>query len=233
MRIVSNNISLDSITVPAGAVWLKGDLLIPAGARGIVVFVHGSGSSRFGPRNLYVAEFLQQGKLATLLFDLLTEDEEAIDLSTRKLRFDIDLLTQRVLGASGWLKSHKATRDLSIGYFGASTGAAAALCAAAARPDWVSAIVLRGGRPDLAAEALEHVQAPTLLIVGGNDIPVLALNQLALKPLVVEKRFEIIPGANHLFEEAGALEQVAHLARDWFKHHLGSSNTKSTVKWRI
>jgi dienelactone hydrolase len=208
------------VQVPAGAVTLDGNLGVPAGARGIVLFAHGSGSSRHSPRNRYVAGVLREAGLATLLMDLLTVDEEAIDLRTQRLRFDISLLADRLVGATDWLAQNPDTRDLTIGYFGASTGAAAALVAAAERPDAVGAIVSRGGRPDLAGAALARVRAPTLLIVGGNDIPVIGMNQEAMAQLHVEHKLEIVPGATHLFEEPGALEEVARLAREWFERYL-------------
>ncbi len=210
----------DGLTVQAAGRPLQGDLHIPAHAQGLAVFVHGSGSSRHSPRNRYVAEILEQGGLATLLMDLLTPDEEAIDDITAELRFDIPLLTGRVAGATDWLMDNPETRDLKIGYFGASTGAAAALIAAAERPSAVHAIVSRGGRPDLAGNWLEMVRAPTLLIVGGKDETVLELNWSALEKLNVVKQLDVVPGATHLFEEPGALPQVARLARDWFAEHL-------------
>ena len=215
------------VQVPAGAVTLDGNLGVPAGARGIVLFAHGSGSSRHSPRNRYVAGVLRAAGLATLLMDLLTADEEAIDLQTQRLRFDISLLADRLVGATDWLTQNPDTRDLRIGYFGASTGAAAALVAAAQRPDTVGAIVSRGGRPDLAGAALAHVRAPTLLIVGGNDIPVIGMNQEAMAQLHVETKLEIVPGATHLFEEPGALEEVARLAREWFERYLSGRQRSS------
>ncbi len=208
------------VTVSAGAVVLGGDLAIPEGSRGIVLFAHGSGSSRHSPRNRYVAQVLRDGGLATLLIDLLTADEEAIDLRTAHLRFDIGLLAGRLVGATDWLMRNSDTRDLRIGYFGASTGAGAALVAATERPQAIGAIVSRGGRPDLAGPVLPRVEAPTLLIVGGNDVPVIRMNREALALLRAEARLEIVPGATHLFEEPGALEAVARLARDWFQRHL-------------
>jgi putative phosphoribosyl transferase len=209
-----------SVQVPAGAVTLEGNLAVPEGARGVVLFAHGSGSSRHSPRNRHVAGVLYEAGLATLLMDLLTADEEAIDLQTRRLRFDIGLLAERLAGATDWLAQNPATRDLTIGYFGASTGAAGALVAAAQRPDAVGAIVSRGGRPDLAGAALARVQAPTLLIVGGNDVAVIGMNEEALAQLRVEKELQIVPGATHLFEEPGALDEVARLARAWFERYL-------------
>jgi putative phosphoribosyl transferase len=208
------------IRIPAGEVELAGDLGIPPGATGIVVFAHGSGSSRLSTRNRAVARGLRNAGLATLLFDLLTEDEERVDAVTRELRFDIPLLAERLVQVTDWLLQEPRTAALRIGYFGASTGAAAALVAAARRPDSVHAVVSRGGRPDLAADALEHVRAPTLLIVGGLDVPVIAMNEEALARMAVEKTLEIVPGATHLFPEPGALERVAELTADWFTRTL-------------
>jgi len=210
------------VQVSTDSVILEGNLGIPEGAEGIVLFAHGSGSSRFSPRNQFVARVLREGGLSTLLIDLLTSEEEKINRRTRHLRFDINLLAGRLVGATDWLSQHPDTRDLPIGHFGASTGAAAALIAATERPDVVEAIVSRGGRPDLAGPVLPDVKAPTLLIVGGNDIPVIELNQQALAQLRTEKKLEIVPGATHLFEEPGALEQVAQLARQWFQRYLTS-----------
>jgi putative phosphoribosyl transferase len=204
----------------AGPVALEGNLSLPRGARGIVLFAHGSGSSRLSLRNRYVAQLLNQARLATLLVDLLTAQEEAIDLRTARLRFDIGLLAERLVGATDWLLQHPQTRELQIGYFGASTGAAAALVAAAERPDEVAAIVSRGGRPDLAGPLLPQVHAPPLLIVGGNDVQVIELNRAAFAQLRCEKQLVIVPGATHLFEEPGALDEVARLAREWFERHL-------------
>ena len=215
------------VQVPAGAVTLDGNLGMPAGARGIVLFAHGSGSSRHSPRNRYVAGVLREAGLATLLMDLLTADEEAIDLQTQRLRFDISLLADRLVSAMDWLAQNPETRDLTLGYFGASTGAAAALVAAAQRPDAVGAIVSRGGRPDLAGAALARVRAPTLLIVGGNDIPVIGMNQEAMAQLHAETKLEIVPGATHLFEEPGALEEVARQAREWFERFLSGRQRSS------
>jgi dienelactone hydrolase len=208
------------VRVTAKAAELEGTLTIPAGARGVVLFAHGRGSSRHSPRNRYVAKMLREGSLGTLLIDLLTPQEEREDLSTARLRFDIGLLAARLIGATDWLATNPATADLNIGYFGASTGAGAALAAAAERPENVGAVVSRGGRPDLAMPVLARVQAPTLLIVGGHDYPVIEMNQEALAHLQTEKRLEIVPRATHLFEEDGALEQVAVLAREWFIQHL-------------
>jgi len=199
---------------------LEGDLVIPDGATGIVLFAHGSGSSRFSSRNRFVARALQEGKLGTLLIDLLTSDEEKIDERTTHLRFDIDLLAERLVGSSDWLGTQPETRDLRIGLFGASTGGGAALVAAAQRPDRISAVVSRGGRPDLAGAALPRVTAPTLLVVGGNDGAVIEMNREAYDQMRCERRLEIVAGATHLFEERGALETVARLARDWFTRFL-------------
>ena len=208
------------VTVAAGDARLEGDLTVPREAIGTVVFAHGSGSGRFSPRNQYVATELVRGGLATLLMDLLTSAEEAIDRRTAHLRFDIRLLSERVIAAIDWLEADEQVGSLHVGCFGASTGAAAALVAAAERPQRVAAVVSRGGRPDLAGEALRRVTAPTLLIVGGRDPEVLRLNQQAQTLLTGESRLEIVPVATHLFEEPGALEQVAALARDWFVRHL-------------
>jgi dienelactone hydrolase len=208
------------VRVAAGRVTLEGNLSLPEGARGVVLFAHGSGSSRHSSRNRYVARLLNEAKLATLLVDLLTAEEEAVDLRTAHLRFDIGLLAERLVGATDWLTRHPDTRHLRIGYFGASTGAAAALVAAAERPDPVGAVVSRGGRPDLAGPALPHVGAPTLLIVGGNDFQVIELNRAAFEQLRCEKQLVIVPGATHLFEEPGALDEVQRLAREWFERHL-------------
>jgi dienelactone hydrolase len=208
------------VRVSAGDIALEGNLAIPEAAAGIVVFAHGSGSSRHSPRNRFVAEQLQRRGLATLLIDLLTAEEEEDDTRTRHLRFDIDLLAHRLALAADWLTQRRDTERLKLGYFGASTGAGAALMAAASRPERVAAIVSRGGRPDLAGTALPHVTAPTLLIVGGDDVPVIGLNRQAFAHINAEKRLEIVPGASHLFEEPGTLEQVASLAADWFVRYL-------------
>jgi putative phosphoribosyl transferase len=208
------------VMVSAGPVELEGDLGVPENAAGVVLFAHGSGSGRQSPRNRFVARALQRAGLATLLIDLLTPEEERVDLRTGHLRFDIGLLAERLVGATNRLMENPDTRGLRIGYFGASTGAGAALVAAAERPDAVGAIVSRGGRPDLAGDALPLVAAPTLLIVGGNDVPVIGMNEEALGRLRAEKRLEIVAGATHLFEEPGALEEVARLAAGWFARHL-------------
>jgi putative phosphoribosyl transferase len=208
------------VQVAAGAVNLEGNLALPEQAAGLVLFAHGSGSSRFSPRNRMVASILRAGGLATLLIDLLSAEEEEIDRKTRHLRFDIELLAQRLVGATDWLRHNPATKRLAIGYFGSSTGAAAALIAAVHRPDDVAAIVSRGGRPDLADRFLPRVQAPTLLIVGGLDHGVSDLNRRAYSVLAAAKDLQIVPGATHLFEEPGALEEVARLATNWFRRYL-------------
>jgi len=208
------------VLILAGNVKLEGDLVIPQGATGIVLFAHGSGSSRHSSRNRLVAERLQKTGLATLLFDLLTLQEEQVDVITREHRFDIDLLTRRLADATDWLCQQPQASQLAIGYFGASTGAAAALRAAAELPDKVSAVVSRGGRPDLAMDALARVKAPTLLIVGGRDTQVIELNRQAQAQLEALNSLEIVPGATHLFEEPGTLEQVAGLATNWFVKNL-------------
>jgi putative phosphoribosyl transferase len=212
-------VSEKSIDIDIGKVVLHGDLALPAMARALVVFAHGSGSSRKSPRNRFVADVLQRAGLGTLLFDLLTRDEEKEDALDAHLRFDIDLLAQRLVQVTDWLRSRPVLNELPIGYFGASTGAAAALIAAAERPE-IMAVVSRGGRPDLAAGVLPRVVAPTLLIVGGADEDVLLLNRQALRRLAGPKRLAVVAGATHLFEEPGALEQVASLAADWFGMHL-------------
>lgn len=199
---------------------IAANLSIPEGAEAIVLFAHGSGSGRFSRRNRHVARMLQDRGLATILIDLLTAEEESIDIVTHHLRFDIQLLKDRVIAATKWLDTVPRTRGMKIGYFGASTGAAAALAAAAEIPDRVSSVVSRGGRPDLAKDALELVKAPTLLIVGGNDSIVIELNQAAMEKLKCENDLVIIPGAGHLFELPGKLERVADFAGQWFEHHL-------------
>ena len=209
------------IRIPINSITLEGNLIIPEGAKGIVVFAHGSGSSRHSSRNQYVARELQKEGLGTLLFDLLTADEERIDMVTAHLRFDIDLLANRLVDVTNWLLNNPDTENLNIGYFGASTGAAAALIAAKEHSNSVKAVVSRGGRPDLAEKALPGVKAPTLLIVGGEDFQVIDMNQWAFDRLTVkEKQLKIVPGATHLFEEPGTLEEVAYLAGEWFKRYL-------------
>jgi putative phosphoribosyl transferase len=211
-----------AIRVPVDSGDIDGDLFLPDAASAVVLFAHGSGSSRHSSRNRYVAQELNNAGLATLLIDLLTGEEEEADLRTRQLRFDIPLLARRLLRAADWLGAEQSTRALRIGCFGASTGGGAALVAAAERPDDIVAVVSRGGRPDLAGAALPRVRAPTLLIVGGNDGPVIAMNRTAMAQMRAPVDLEIVPGASHLFEEPGALERVAVLARDWFTGHLGS-----------
>ena len=206
------------INIPAGTATLEGELSIPDGATVLVLFVHGSGSSRHSPRNQFVARKLNDAGLATLLFDLLTRAEEAVDVATAQYRFDISLLAERLVHATKWAIDQPATRNLRIGYFGSSTGGGAGLVAAAEIPRDVGAVVSRGGRPDLAGAALPKVQAPTLLIVGGEDGVVIDLNKEARARMNCEVKLEIIPAATHLFEEPGALEQVAQLTADWFVH---------------
>jgi len=208
------------IYVSAGRVVLEGNLLLPDRATGVVMFAHGSGSSRFSSRNRYVADVLRQSGVGTLLIDLLTREEEAIDMRTAELRFDIGLLADRLVGASAWLAKQSETMALKLGLFGASTGGGAALVAAARVPERIAAVVSRGGRPDLAGPALPAVQAPTLLIVGGDDGPVIEMNREAYDQMVCERRMVIVPGASHLFEEPGTLEEVARLAAEWFTRTL-------------
>jgi dienelactone hydrolase len=211
----------DLVQIEAASVQLEGNLSVPSEARALVLFAHGSGSSRHSPRNRSVAQVLREAGLATFLIDLLTTEEEAVDAHTAHLRFNIDLLAERLIGATDWLLQNPRTAKLTIGYFGASTGAAAALVAAAQRPEVIHAVVSRGGRPDLAGPALSNVRAPTLLIVGGADFPVIGLNRKALDELApAEKQLVIVPSATHLFEEPGALEEVARLAADWFRRYL-------------
>ncbi len=210
-----------AVRIPIGPAVLDADLAMPPNARGVVLFAHGSGSSRFSPRNRHVAQQLVEAGLATVLADLLTAEEERIDERTRHLRFDIALLGERLVATIDWLRNDEATQHFAIGLFGASTGAGAALVAAAERPRAVAAVVSRGGRPDLAGEALARVRAPTLLIVGGDDVAVIELNEQAMARLRCEKRLEIVPGATHLFEEPGTLDVVAQLARDWFLRYAG------------
>lgn len=209
------------VRVPTAGVTLEGNLVVPEDARGVVLFAHGSGSSRFSSRNRFVAEELQEAGLATLLIDLLTAQEESVDVHTAHLRFDIGMLADRLVGTIDWLGGNADTRGLDVGLFGASTGGGAALVAAAERPEEVGAVVSRGGRPDLAGEALPRVRTPTLLIVGGDDVPVIGMNREAMARMTAEVELEIVPGATHLFEEPGKLEEVARLARDWFLRHLG------------
>jgi putative phosphoribosyl transferase len=230
-----SEINESEVVIPAGEVELYGNLNIPEEAQAIILFAHGSGSSRFSPRNRFVAKELNNSGFATLLFDLLTEEEERVDQLTVALRFDINLLADRLIKATNWVKQQPETGDFDLGYFGASTGAAAALIAAASYSDTeyftgeIFAVVSRGGRPDLAGNALSRVLSPTLLIVGGNDYRVIELNQAALDNLnsTSEKQLVIVPGATHLFEEPGALEKVATLARDWFLDHLEFSERRT------
>jgi putative phosphoribosyl transferase len=209
-----------AVRIDAAGVPLEGDLFVPERALALVLFAHGSGSSRFSPRNRYVARLLNKRRLATLLADLLTPDEEEYDALSARLRFDINLLADRLVGVTDWAAREPDTRQLPPGYFGASTGAAAALVAAALRADRVGAVVSRGGRPDLADAALRDVRAPTLLIVGGNDPQVIELNRMALARMSCERQLVIVPRATHLFEEPGTLDEVARLAQDWFLRHL-------------
>ena len=217
---------MTEIQIPAGRAVLSGNLTIPKNAMGLVLFAHGSGSSRHSPRNQFVARTINRAGLGTLLFDLLTPDEEALDIYTREHRFNIGLLAERLVHATKWARQQEETRDQRIGYFGSSTGGAAALVAAAELPQDVGAVVSRGGRPDLAGDALPKVQAPTLLIVGGNDDIVIELNEMARDQMRCEVKLEIIPGATHLFEEQGALEHVAKLASDWFVDHLAAGSAQ-------
>jgi dienelactone hydrolase len=208
------------VRIPVGGVVVEGDLIVPSGARGVVLFAHGSGSSRFSPRNKYVAKIFNAQKIATLLFDLLTDEEDQSDQETGEYRFNINLLAERLIGATEWLKKDPQTKNCSFGYFGASTGAAAALIAAAKLPTDIAAVVSRGGRPDLAANYLSRVKAPTLLLVGGWDTEVIELNRQAMEQMSAEKSLVIISEATHLFEEPGKLEEVAKLSTNWFLRYL-------------
>ncbi len=208
------------LKIPLGNVVVEGTLTLPSGVKGVVLFAHGSGSSRFSPRNQYVAKEFNKAAIGTLLFDLLTQEEEETDMVTAEYRFNIPLLAQRLIGATEWLRLDSPTKKLEFGYFGASTGAAAALIAAAKLPNEVAAVVSRGGRPDLAADYLPRVVAPTLLLVGGLDTEVIELNKEAMDQMTAEKKLTIIPGATHLFEEPGTLEQVAKFSKDWFLRYL-------------
>jgi putative phosphoribosyl transferase len=210
----------ESIVIPVERGQIGADLRVPERAAGLVIFAHGSGSSRFSSRNRAVAEFLDTNRFGTLLLDLLTREEESVDTRTREHRFDIDLLGRRVVLATDWAQDRPDLRQLPIGYFGASTGAAAALIGAAVRPTVARAVVSRGGRPDLAGDALPKVQAPTLLIVGGDDEPVIEMNRDAMKQMRAPVELEIVPGATHLFEEPGTLDRVMDLASHWFRRHL-------------
>jgi putative phosphoribosyl transferase len=221
---------MNAVRIPAGRATLDGDLTIVrhgesvrrriGQAKALILFGHGSGSSRHSPRNQFVARTLNQAGLSTLLFDLLTPEEESVDLCTREHRFNINLLAERLVHATKWAKQQKKTQDLRIGYFGSSTGGGAALVAATEVPDEIGAVVSRGGRPDLAGDALAKVKAPTLLIVGGEDSVVIELNEQARAQMKCECKIDIVPGATHLFEEPGALEKVAKLASDWFLNHI-------------
>jgi dienelactone hydrolase len=216
---------MTEVQIPAERAVLSGNLTIPENTEVLVLFAHGSGSSRHSPRNQFVARTLNRATLGTLLFDLLTPEEEALDIHTREHRFNVSLLAERLVHATKWTRQQKETHDLNIGYFGSSTGAAAALVGAAELQQNVGAVVSRGGRPDLAGAALPRVKAPTLLIVGGNDDIVIELNEMARDQMRCEVKLEIIPGATHLFEEPGALEQVAKLASDWFVKHIATPST--------
>src|SRR5437763_5943692 len=210
------------VQIRSGDMQLEGDLSIPDGAQGVVLFAHGSGSSRHSPRNQFVARTIREAGVGTLLFDLLSREEEAVDMHTAHLRFDIGLLATRLIDATYWIKGE--LDYLNVGYFGSSTGGGAALVAAARLGDSVGAVVSRGGRPDLAGDALPKVKSPTLLIVGGLDYPVIEMNKAALSRMHCEKELKIVPGATHLFEEPGTLEQVANLAAEWFQTHLVAAN---------
>ena len=214
------SVAVRTVSIPVGHVAVNGDLRVPDPVNGLVIFAHGSGSSRFSSRNRRVAEFLHREGFATLLLDLLTTDEDAVDERTMEFRFDIPRLGPRVSAAADWAATRPDLRRLAIGCFGASTGAAAALVAAAERPDNIRAVVSRGGRPDLAGDALPLVTAPTLLVVGGNDVPVIGMNRDAMRQMRAHVELEIVPGATHLFEEPGTLEQVERLAADWFTRYL-------------
>jgi len=220
----------DEVEIPAGRVQLSGNLIVPADAPAVVLFAHGSGSSRHSPRNRFVARTMNGTGLGTLLFDLLTLEEEAVDVETRQIRFDIGLLAERLGWATNWILQEPAALGRRIGYFGSSTGGGAALVAAAARPAHVGAVVSRGGRPDLAGAALGKVRAPTLLIVGSEDDVVIDLNRQAMAQMRCEVKLELIPGATHLFEEPGTLESVAQLAGEWFREHLGTTPDSTSTR---
>jgi dienelactone hydrolase len=206
--------------IPVANVVVEGTLTLPPGAKGVVLFAHGSGSSRFSPRNQYVAKEFNKAKIGTLLFDLLTQEEDETDVVTAEYRFNIALLAERLIGATEWLRNDPLTKRLAFGYFGASTGAAAALIAAAKLPNDIVAVVSRGGRPDLAGDYLPRVAAPTLLLVGGLDTAVIELNRQAMNQMTSEKKIVIVPGATHLFEEPGTLEEVAKISTNWFLRYL-------------
>lgn len=219
-EIISRSSKMNDLTIQLGKIQLAGNLVIPDKAQGLILFAHGSGSSRFSPRNNYVATTLHPYQLATLLFDLLTAEEESIDIYTREFRFDIQLLAERLVGVTEWVQQDNRTKKLNIGYFGSSTGAAAALVAASRCKQSIKAIVSRGGRPDLAGPALKNVEAPTLLIVGGNDLAVIEMNQTAMVQMSAKCDLKIVPGATHLFEEPGTLDQVIEHAGHWFSNYL-------------
>ena len=225
MKTRHSEIQVSEARIPHGKVELHGELKIPSGATGLVLFAHGSGSSRHSPRNQSVASALRHHGLGTLLFDLLTREQEQLEHDTRHLRFDIPMLAERLVTATKWVSEQEVARDLPLGYFGASTGAAAALVAAADLGDKISAVVSRGGRPDLADEALPNVKAPTLLIVGALDEAVIELNEEAREQMNCKKLLTIVPGASHLFEEPGTLEKVSQLAAEWFLKHLQPAHT--------
>lgn len=218
------------VKIPAGSVLLEGNLEIPARAKGIVIFAHGSGSSRHSRRNKFVAGIIRERGFGTLLFDLLTPEEERVDIYTRHLRFDIEMLAERLLAVAEWLGEAEETKNLPLGFFGASTGGGAALAVAAKLGKKVGAVVSRGGRPDLAGPALSQVEAPVLLIVGGADEPVIELNKEALAALHCRKELTIVPGATHLFEEPGALRIVAETAGEWFVKHLKNESSAAAEK---
>jgi dienelactone hydrolase len=221
------------VKIPVDGIQLPGMLTFPEHARGVVIFAHGSGSSRFSKRNVWVAEYLQRHGFGTLLFDLLTADEESVDIYTRQFRFDIPLLAKRLVTATKWIWRQEVAASMPTGYFGASTGAAAALIAAADLGDQIGAVVSRGGRPDLAGTSLKNVLSPVLLIVGGSDEPVIELNREAYNLLRCEKEVRVVPGATHLFEEPGTLERVADLAVDWYDKHLTRQFTYSATNRSI
>lgn len=220
-KFQKDNLDESLVEIPVGSVILNGNFVIPKNSIGAVLFVHGSGSSRHSPRNQFVADVLNKKRIATLLFDLLTLEEEEIDSVNGMLRFDIPLLSDRLVRVTDWVMKNYAKHDFKIGYFGASTGAAAALIAASKRSNVIKTVVSRGGRPDLAGDSLERVKCPTLLIVGGYDDVVIDLNREAMSKMSCEKKLVIIPGATHLFEESGKLEEVARYASEWFSKHLG------------
>jgi dienelactone hydrolase len=228
--MISKEATVEAVRVPADSVRLEGELIVPAGAPGIVIFAHGSGSSRHSPRNKFVAQVIRNAGIGTLLFDLLTPEEESVDIYTRHLRFDIEMLAGRLSAVAKWLNSREGTSRHSLGFFGASTGGGAALVAAAELGEMIAAVVSRGGRPDLAGDALPYVRCPVLLIVGGLDEVVIGLNQQAYDRLNCEKELKIIPGATHLFEEPGTLEAAAHEATSWFAQKFqGERRTQGIV----